>query len=206
MTSGTLIVVGMAREARAARPLGRVVVGVEALAQALGEGASGVLSFGLCGGLDPALAPGDLLLGTTVGTFAVDVDWLARLTRALPGAVLGGVVGSDAIVGSVSAKAALRAATGGIAADMESHRAAELAFEAGVPFAILRAVSDGASESLPLCAQSGFRPDGSVDIGAVVRGLIAHPSEFPALMRTARNAGKAMAALAEAAIAVSHTR
>ena len=199
MTSGTLIVVGMTREARAARPLGHVVVGVEALARALGDGASGVLSFGLCGGLDPALAPGDLVVGTGVGTFAVDEDWLTRLTRALPGVAVGGIAGSDAIVGSVSAKAALRSATGAIAADMESHRAAELASEAGVPFAILRAVSDGASESLPLCAQMGFRSDGSVDVGAVIRGLIARPSEFPALMRTARNAGKAMTALAEAA-------
>jgi uncharacterized protein YfcZ (UPF0381/DUF406 family) len=49
----------------------------------------------------------------------------------------------------------------------------------------------------------GFRADGSVDIGAVIRGLLARPSEFPALMRTARNAGKAMAALAEAARRVS---
>ncbi len=201
--NGILVVVGMAREARAARPLGRVVVGADALARALRDGARGVLSFGLCGGLDPVLTPGDLILGTKVGTFAVDPHWLARLTRALPGAALGDIAGSDAIVGSVSAKAALRAATGAIAADMESHRAAELAFEAGLPFAILRAVSDGASESLPLCAQSGFRPDGSVDIGAVIGGLIAHPSEFPALMRTARNAGKAMAALAAAATTVS---
>jgi hypothetical protein len=199
MTSGNLIVVGMAREARAARPLGRVVVGVEALARALGDGASGVLSFGLCGGLDPALAPGDLIVGTKVGAVAVDADWLARLTRALPGAALGGIAGSDAIVGSASAKAALRSTTRAIAADMESHRAAEIAHRAGVPFAILRAVSDGAGESLPICAQMGFRADGSVDVGAVIRGLIARPSEFPALMRTAHNAGKAMTALAEAA-------
>ena len=199
MISGNLIVVGMAREASAARPLGRVVVGVDALARALGDGASGVLSFGLCGGLDPALAPGDLVVGTKVGAFAVDADWLARLTRALPGAALGDVAGSDAITGSVSAKAALRTATGAIAADMESHRAAELASAAGVPFAILRAVSDGAGESLPICAQMGFRSDGSVDVGAVIRGLIARPSEFPALMRTARNAGKAMTALTNAA-------
>jgi adenosylhomocysteine nucleosidase len=208
--TGLLIVVGMNREARAARTLGRTAVGAEALARALGDGATGVLSFGLCGALDPNLVPGDLIVGTHVHAgdrdFAVDPDWLARLSRALPGAAVGGVAGSNVIVGAANAKAVLRCETGAIAADMESQSAAEIAFEAGIPFAILRAVSDGASESLPMCAQMGFRRDGSVDIGAVVRGLLARPSEFPALMRTARNAGKAMAALTEAANRLSAAR
>jgi adenosylhomocysteine nucleosidase len=203
MFKGILIVVGMNREAHAARALGRVVVGAEALARALGDGATGVLSFGLCGGLDPALGPGDLVIGNRVRAgdhdIAVDAEWLERLTRALPDVAVGGVAGTDTIVGASSAKAALRIETGAVATDMESHRAALAALEAGVPFAILRAVSDGASDSLPLCAQMGFRPDGSVDIGAVVRGLMTRPSEFPALMRTAHNAGLAMAALTEAA-------
>lgn len=200
---GILIVVGMNREARAARPLGRVVVGAEALVRALGDGATGVLSFGLCGGIDPALGPGNLVIGNRVRAgdrdIAVDAEWLERLTRALPDVAVGGVAGADAIVGTSTAKAALRAETGAVATDMESHRAALAALEAGVPFAILRAVSDGATESLPLCAQMGFRSDGSVDIGAVVRGLMRRPTEFPALMRTARHAGKAMTALTEAA-------
>ncbi len=193
----------MDREARAARPLGRVVVGADALQAALRDGAKRVLSFGLCGGLDLALAPGDLVIGTHVRALdrdlAANADWVASLEAALPEARVGGFAGSDTIVGDVSAKAAMREATHAIAADMESHRAAEAAERAGVPFAILRAVSDSAAESLPMCAQLGFRPDGGVDVGAVVQGLLARPSEFPALMRTARNAGKAMTALAEAA-------
>lgn len=200
----------MEREARAARPLGRVVVGVNALKSALRDEADGVLSFGLCGGLDPALVPGDLVVGTHVRArgrdLVVDPDWLARLTRTLPRAKTGGVAGSDIIVAAAAAKAALRIETDAIAADMESHGAAEAASQAGVPFAILRAVSDGAAESLPMCAQLGFRPNGGVDIGAVVRGLLRRPFEFPALMRTARNAGRAMTALAEASRRLSDER
>ena len=180
-----------------------MVVGTDALRRALNDGPTVVLSFGLCGGLDPDLAPGDLVIGAHVRSggrkFAADADWMARLTRAFPSAAVGGIAGSDTIVGASDAKSALRAATGAIAADMESHRAAEMALEAGVPFAVLRAVSDGASESLPMCAQMGFRPDGSVDIGAVMRGLLVRPTELPGLMRTARNAGKAMIALTAAA-------
>lgn len=203
MIPGLLIVVGMKNEARAAQPLGRVVVGADALARALDDGASALLSFGLCGGLNPALAPGDLVIATHVRAgdrdIAADPDWLARLIRHFPKAAIGGVAGSDVIVGNALAKAALRSKTGAIAADMESHRAAEMAFDAAVPFAVLRSVSDSASDSLPACAQAGFRPDGRVDVGAVVRGLLARPAEFPALVRTARNAGKAMASLTEAA-------
>ena len=199
----------MNREVAAARQLGVVVVGANALAAALRDGASRVLSFGLCGGLDLSLAPGDLVISTCVKAgdevYPADTEWVRRLSRALPRATLGEIVGSDAIVGSAAAKAALRAATGAIAADMESHGAARLASRAGVPFAVLRAVSDGADESLPRCAQAGFRPDGGVDVAAVARGLLARPSDLPALMRTARNAGRAMAALSAAARTLSVT-
>jgi hopanoid-associated phosphorylase len=200
----------MDREVAAARPFGQVVVGPAALETALRGDVARVISFGLCGGLDPTLTAGDLVIGTWVHfgdeRYPIDEDWLRGLSRSLPEATAGGIVGTNAIVAGADAKAALRAASGGVAADMESHHAAKMASEAGVPFAVLRAVSDGAGESLPACAQAGFRADGSVDVGAVVRGLLARPSEFPALMRTARNAGKAMAALAEAARRLSSAR
>ena len=186
-----------------AEPLGRVLIGVSGLAQALNEGAAGVLSFGLCGGLDARLSPGNLVLGSTVlaGDRRLDCDpeWVARLTKSFPEAVVGVVLGADFIIGSSDAKAQLHSRTGAIAADMESHRVALAASEAGVPFVVLRAVSDGAADSLPLSAQAGFRPDGSVDVLSVVQGLLRRPRELPALLRTARHAGAGFKALATAA-------
>ena len=193
----------MKSEARLAKPLGRVLLGVSGLAEALRDGAAGVLSFGLCGGLDPSLTPGDLVVGSTVLTghrrLACEAKWVAQLAKSFPEAIVGAVLGADFIVESSDAKAQLRSRTGAIAADMESHRVALAASEAGVPFVVLRAVSDGAADSLPLSAQAGFRPDGSVDVLSVVQGLLRRPRELPALLRTARHADAGFKALATAA-------
>lgn len=192
-----LIVVGMDREARIVAGRGQVIVGTRGLEAALMERPSGVLSFGLCGGLDPALRVGDLVIG------GGNAGWLDELAAALPGAVRGEVIGSDDIVGSAAAKTALRAKTGAIAVDMESHIVAEAAVRAGVPFAILRAVSDPADRTLPRAAQAGFNPDGSVNIPAVLAALLRRPGELPALLQTARDAAKAFAALETAAAALT---
>ena len=200
---GLVVVVGMNSEARIARPLGLAIVGADALSSDVLDRASGVLSFGLCGGLGPDLKPGDLVIGTAVDfggrRFVANADGVAQLGRIFPNAVVGSIAGSNEIVGSARAKADLREATGAIAADMESHAVAAAALRAGVPFAILRAVSDGPSTNLPLSAQVGFRPDGSTDVVAVLRGLAARPGELSALIRTARDASKGFAALRRAA-------
>ena len=86
---------------------------------------------------------------------------------------------------------------------MESHLAAAAAARLGVPFAVLRAVSDAADDDLPVAAQAGFSPDGRTNIAAVLAALARRPGEFPALIRTARNAGKALAALEAAWPAVT---
>ena len=204
MDDGTLlIVVGMASEARLVTGLGRVIVGRDSFARLRPDGARAVLSFGLCGALDPALAPGDLVIGSrvTVGdrTLPTDVGWAARLSRDFPQAVTGAVAGSETIVASSTVKAALRDATRAIATDMESHLAASLATELGLPFAVIRAVSDGAEDDLPASAQAGFGAGGSTDIKAVIRALAANPRELPALIRVARNAGAGFSALRSAA-------
>jgi adenosylhomocysteine nucleosidase len=191
-----LIVVGMDREARIVAGRGRVIVGTRGLETALAEGVSGVVSFGLCGGLDPALGVGDLVID---GHGA----WVDELAEALPGVVRGAVAGSDEIVGSASAKAALRAKTSAIAVDMESHIVAEAATRAGIPFAVVRAVSDPADRALPRAAQAGFNRDGSVNVLAVLAALLRRPGELPALVQTARDAAKAFASLERSASALT---
>ncbi len=189
-----LIVVGMKREARIAAGAGRVAIAGRGLAEALAERPAAVISFGLCGGLDPFLAAGDLVVGEAVGGVAANQAWADRLMAALPGARRGAIASSGAMAAGIAAKAALRAQTGAIAVDMESH----LVAAAGLPFAVLRAVSDPAHRALPRAAQAGFKADGEVDIASVLRALIARPWELPALLRTAREAEFAFRALGDA--------
>jgi hopanoid-associated phosphorylase len=189
-----LIVVGMRREARMAGGAGRVMIAGRGLAEALAERPAAVISFGLCGALEPSLQAGDLVVGSGVNGAPADAAWADRLMAALPDARRGGIASSGAMATSAAAKAALHARTGAIAVDMESH----LVADAGVPFAILRAVSDPAHRPLPRAAQAGFKADGDADIAAVLRALIARPWELPALLRTAREAGAAFRALRDA--------
>jgi hypothetical protein len=85
---------------------------------------------------------------------------------------------------------------------MESHAVARVAQRAGLPFAVVRAVSDRAMDTLPRAAQAGFRPDGRVDIAAVIAALARRPWELPALVRIGRGAGAGFRALERASQAM----
>jgi hopanoid-associated phosphorylase len=193
----------MRREAQILGPHRRAVIGTANLDAALAERPSGLVSFGLCGALAPELGVGQLAMATGVvtpeGKLATDEALSDRLATRLQGVARGLFAGSDVIVPDPPRKSALRQSSGAIATDMESHVAAQAAARAGVPFAVLRAVSDRADEALPAAAQAGFRPDGSVDVAAVIAALARRPSDLPGLLRTARHAGAAFAALRRAA-------
>ena len=205
-----VVVVGMGREGRIVEGEGlTVIVGggrsdtlARRLEHALDQNPAGVISFGLCGGLDPALAAGALLVGSAVIGDAehlpAHADWAERLMAALPRATRVSFAEGDAMVATTAAKAALHRQTGAAAADMESHIAARLAQRRGLPFAILRAVSDPMHRSLPKAARVGLKADGEPDIPAVLRALLVRPAELPALLRTAREAEVAFRALGDA--------
>jgi len=192
---GVVVVVGMSREARIVGGGLDVVVGRHGLAEALARRPTALISFGVCGALDPTLKVGDLVVGSGVFMdgvrIAADEAWVERLIAALPGARRGDFASGGAIVGDVAAKAALRRETGASAVDMESH----LVAGSGLPFAVLRAVSDHADRDLPRSARAAFRSDGGVDVGAVFLALMASPAELPQLVHTAIEAGRAFRAL-----------
>ena len=206
--SDVLAVVGMTREAKilAGAP---VVIGggdLESLTGRLEEelraGVAGVVSFGLCGALDPALKPGDLVIGEAVtdgaDCFAADAPWAARIAGLLPDAKLGRFARAERPVASAADKAALRQSTGAAAVDLESFPVAKLARWFGVPFAVIRAVSDGADRALPPAAQVGLGVDGRPAIGPVFASLRANPWQIRALIRTALEAEDGFHALERA--------
>ena len=109
---------------------------------------------------------------------------------------LGPVVGSGVMIEDAEAKAALHNATGALAVDMESHIAARFASAHGLPFVVLRVISDGADRDLPKAALAAMRTDGGMDVAAVLRALVHDPHQLRALIRTGQEAEVAFQALA----------
>ena len=202
-----LAVTGLTAEARIVAGNGTVTVagGGDAarLAQLLGErletGARAVISFGIAGGLAAGLRPGTIVVANAIlagdARWPTDPLWRRALQAALPQAVAGDLIGVDAAVADAAAKARLKAGTGALAVDMESHVAARLAARYEVPFVAVRVVADPAARSLPRAALVGMRPDGGTDIPAVLGALLRRPADLPGLIRTAFDAQAAFRAL-----------
>lgn len=172
-----------------------------------GAGAAGLVSFGIAGGLDPALAPGTLVLADAIvppdgNGLPTDPAWRRALGEALAAGGLaphsGTVAGSDAALTTAAGKAALFATTGACIVDMESHGVARAAGAAGLACIVLRAVADPAGRALPPAALAGLRPDGGIDVIGLLAALVKDPRQIPGLVALAGNARAATAALSGA--------
>lgn len=213
-----LVVTGMAFEARLlAWPGATVLSGLRgdaldaALIAALHDGESrhryaGLISFGVAGGLDPALPAGSVIVADAVAVegrrIQADSGWARAIRMALPGAVGGTVAGVDAPAAAVADKRALHAATGAVAVDMESHRIAAVADAAGLPFAVCRAIADPASRRVPPAALAAFGPDGGIALGALCASLLKQPAQLGELAQLAGDAAAARRALRRLAAAL----
>ncbi|WP_156679930.1 phosphorylase [Sphingomonas profundi] len=175
----------------------RLEAALDALARA---GPALILSSGLAGALDPALRAGDVVLDGDATVVAAMRRRLVHPPAAnrMAAPLIASIAGSDTILATAAQKRALRAATGAVAVDMESHVARRVAARHGRPFAALRTISDRADESLPPAALIGMRPDGGMAPGAVLASLARHPAQLPALIRTGIGADRAFRALGRA--------
>jgi hopanoid-associated phosphorylase len=168
-------------------------------AKAEGRPLQGVLSFGVAGGLAAHLKSGDLILPTMVHTgsqaYACHVGWSASLSKNLPHAHRGAMVGVDVMIGSPEAKRKLHRDHGALAVDMESHGAARFAEAWGLPFAAVRAIADPHHRVLPPAALVGLKADGSANVKAVLAALARRPNQLGPLILTALDAQAGMRAL-----------
>lgn len=206
-----LVVTGMAFEAAIAAASGADVVYRSAagagafeaaLAERLRRPCAGILSFGVAGGLDAALAPGAVIIASRViagaDAYATDIAWSAALRAGLPGSLSGVLAASDIAVTGLAGKAALRQACAALAVDMESHIAARQAQVHGLPFAACRIVLDPADRAVPSAALVALGEDGRTDLAALLGELLRHPGQLPALLRLGRDASVARGAMRKA--------
>lgn len=174
-----------------------------AAAQALVDaGASALMSFGMAGGLDPALKPGSVvipreLLAADGARYAACRSWRERVASAISplcAVTEGNLLTSTQAIDTPAEKAAALRRTGAAAVDMESAAVAEVAAKHHLPFIAVRVIVDTAADFLPRAVVAASRA-GRVRFGRLIGGLILAPREIAALLRLAKRYRIAMRSL-----------
>lgn len=161
-----------------------------------------VISAGVCGALDPRLRPGDLVIpaevtGTPDGPHAIAVGHhRAAVARGGAAAWTGALITTREVVATPGAKAALFAASGAVAADMESAAIVARATACGCPALVVRAVSDGAGQSLPPELTHLVTREGRLDWGRALTLIVARPATLPDVLGLGRRTRRALGAVA----------
>jgi len=161
-----------------------------------------VVSAGVCGGLDPRLGAADLVvpervLGPTGEVF--DISVTSHRLRAAAGLL----VTTREVVSTPAAKAALRAASGAVAVDMESAFIVARAVASGCRALVVRAVSDHAGEGLPLELVDLVTETGGVRLARALALLSTRPALLPRAIALGRRTRRALRAVAPALAALA---
>ncbi|HUG36364.1 MAG TPA: hypothetical protein VML54_05405 [Candidatus Limnocylindrales bacterium] len=169
-----------------------------------------VVSAGVCGGLDPRLRVGDLVVPDCVlgpGGERFDLeDAPARATILAASAGHGGCLAtSPEMAATAEAKAALRTRTGAVAVDMESAAILGAARAAAWPALVVRGVSDGAGESLPPELLRLVGADGRVDVRSAMALALTRPGVIGRALGLGRSTRRALETVARALGALTRT-
>jgi adenosylhomocysteine nucleosidase len=166
------------------------------------SGATALLSWGVAGGLDPALCSGTVLLASEVLAsggdaehpsamcFSTFLPWRERLQQRLgPSALQGALLSGPELIATPAHKAQLFARTAARAVDMESAAIAAVARRHELPFMAVRVIVDGARDALPAALADRLRQGGSWG------PLLAMPQLWPSLLRLGVRYRRARSAL-----------
>jgi len=183
--------------------------GVDALLA--GSGARALLVLGVSGALSPELATADLIVASRVTEEDGRVHDADPARTAAAARATGGrqavVMSARKIADTADEKRRLAAQAGaGLAVvDLESASYVAAADGAGIPWTVLRAISDTAGETLPPLLNRSMDAGGAVSRGRVLRGLISDPGALPVLLTLRRRVGQCSEVLARAAEAALPT-
>lgn len=188
------------------RPLVAAVVGVgpetsgaatERLLAATGAGR--VVLAGVSGGIDPAMTIGTLLSPDVVVERSTGREH--RPTRPVQGGRGGTLVTCDTLASDEGPVGDL-VSQGVAAVDMETSAVADACERRGVPWGVVRVISDRPDDHLvDDTVFTLVRPDGSTDGRAVARLLARRPWEVRRLARIAGDTRAALAALTPVTVA-----
>ena len=165
----------------------------EVVAKAIEAGVSGIVSFGVCGGLDPALPAGSVVVPKAIlgpEAISVDLGWHSRLTDLLKDdfdITSNSLLSVEKTVATTEEKAVLYKQTGACAVDMESAVLARQAALCDLAFIAVRVVHDPASQTLPAAFKDIIKSNGQLDGWKLVKGLIFNWPGVPALKQMSDN-------------------
>ena len=212
MTKPILVATGFNREVQTLPKEGVIAVAgggdADALKRnlnALAPQAAGIVSYGLTGALHDDLRIGDWVVGSRIcGGIDLECDpvWTEALAARLPKARIGGFFADGRMIDTVTEKRDLGRCHTALAVDMESHIAARVAQAHGLPFAIVRIVSDEAGHLLPHAITVCMKPDGSLDTIAMLKSLVADPRQIPDVTRTIAHFARGFRGLKEGAVRI----
>ncbi len=165
-----------------------------------------LLGIGIAGGLTGDLGVGDLVLSDRLlqpgGPVVEPPPWRwSKAVRRFEDEPGGTVVTVQKIVRTPSDKRRLASSLGlerRSVVDLESTSWASAAADRGVPWLVLRSVSDSVGETLPLDFDRFRRPDGRVSRARVIAHAAPRPKLLIELARLRRRIGACASALADA--------
>ena len=162
-----------------------------------------LIGAGVAGALTPDLGVFDLVVAHRVIDREGETPWpnavLVVAAAAKPGARQGTLVSVDRPLVAAAEKAAwaARVGTPPAAVDMESAAWARVASAHGIPFLIIRIVSDTADEELPGYLSDCMDAEGGIRRSAVALRALAHPGSIPALWRMRKRVADCASRLAD---------
>ena len=155
-----------------------------------------VVMIGIAGGVGPTVKIGDVVVPEVV----LDADGGEHRPVALPGTSPHGLMRTSGNIDVTDAEVAALRESGVIALDMETAAVGAVCEERGVPWSVVRAISDhtddGFVDSRVLAMTNS---DGSPNMKNVARYVLPRPWKLVQLSKLAKGAGLATRASADAA-------
>ncbi|HHT9110005.1 MAG TPA: phosphorylase family protein [Candidatus Brocadiaceae bacterium] len=158
-----------------------------------------MVSSGFAGSVNPGVRVGDLVIGkdvlsTSQDAFEEEIVIDSSLTCDASVADIavklqhsdgyqahcGDILTVNKVIQKSSTKKHIGICTSAIAVDMESFVIAERAHAMGIPFVVIRSISDGVDEDLEMC-ENMVTEGGNINILAAMREVVTKPHHLPYL-------------------------